>query len=65
MVSFIPLNIRDDDSINYVLSNIDNAIQYGEDVEPKVCGCVIAADGLRRGGLIYRLFFWLLITYFY
>ena len=46
MVSFIPLNIRDDDSINYVLSNIDNAIQYGEDVEPKVCGCVIAADGI-------------------
>ncbi|KAM3579786.1 hypothetical protein VKS41_007867 [Umbelopsis sp. WA50703] len=35
MVSFIPLNIRDEDSINYVLSNIDNAIQYGEDVEPK------------------------------
>jgi hypothetical protein len=36
MVSFIPLNIRDEDSINYVLSNIDNAIQFGEDVEPKV-----------------------------
>jgi hypothetical protein len=36
MVSFIPLNIRDEDSINYVLSNIDNAIQYGEDIEPKV-----------------------------
>ncbi|KAI8579391.1 hypothetical protein K450DRAFT_241895 [Umbelopsis ramanniana AG] len=35
MVSFIPLNIRDEDSINYVLSNIDNAIQYGEDIEPK------------------------------
>lgn len=36
MVSFIPLNIRDEDSIAYVLSNIDNAIQYGEDLEPKV-----------------------------
>jgi hypothetical protein len=36
MVSFIPLNIRDEDSIAYVLSNIDNAIQYGEDIEPKV-----------------------------
>lgn len=36
MVSFIPLNITDEDSVEYVLSTIDNAIQYGEDLEPKV-----------------------------
>ncbi|KAJ1971195.1 hypothetical protein H4R35_005408 [Dimargaris xerosporica] len=35
MVSFIPLDISDEDSIDYVMSSADNAIQYGEDVEPK------------------------------
>ncbi|KAJ3278691.1 ATP binding protein [Borealophlyctis nickersoniae] len=35
MVSFIPLNIYDEDQVALVLSHIDNAIQYGEDVEPK------------------------------
>ncbi|KAJ3152387.1 ATP binding protein [Irineochytrium annulatum] len=35
MVSFVPLNIKDEDSVNLVLAHIDNAIQYGEDVEPK------------------------------
>ncbi|KAJ3415647.1 ATP binding protein [Chytridiales sp. JEL 0842] len=35
MVSFVPLNIHDEDSVELVLSQIDNAIQYGEDVEPK------------------------------
>ncbi|RKO91944.1 GPN-loop GTPase, partial [Blyttiomyces helicus] len=35
MVSFVPLNIYDEDSVNLVLSQIDNAIQYGEDLEPK------------------------------
>ncbi|ELR12798.1 ATP binding protein [Acanthamoeba castellanii str. Neff] len=35
MVSFIPLNIKDEDSIEVLLAHIDNAIQYGEDLEPK------------------------------
>lgn len=35
MVNLIPLDIRDEDSISYVLSHIDNATQYGEDLEPK------------------------------
>jgi hypothetical protein len=35
MVQFIPLNITDEHSIEYVLSHADNAIQYGEDLEPK------------------------------
>ncbi|KAI8380258.1 GPN-loop GTPase [Blakeslea trispora] len=35
MVRFIPLNITDEDSVEYVLSHVDNSIQYGEDLEPK------------------------------
>ncbi len=35
MVSFIPLNIQDEDSIELLMAHIDNAIQYGEDLEPK------------------------------
>ncbi|KAI8818115.1 GPN-loop GTPase [Fimicolochytrium jonesii] len=35
MVSFIPMNIQDEDSIELVLSCVDNAVQYGEDLEPK------------------------------
>ncbi|KAJ2396968.1 hypothetical protein GGI23_003706 [Coemansia sp. RSA 2559] len=35
MVSFLPLNVKDEDSVAYVLSHADNAIQWGEDQEPK------------------------------
>ncbi|ORY06299.1 hypothetical protein K493DRAFT_333186 [Basidiobolus meristosporus CBS 931.73] len=35
MVNFIPLNPSDEDSITYTLAQIDNAMQYGEDIEPK------------------------------
>jgi hypothetical protein len=35
MVSFLPLDVSDEDSIDTVLSTIDTAIQYGEDVEPR------------------------------
>lgn len=35
LVSFLPLNISNDDSINDILIYIDNAIQYGEDALPK------------------------------
>lgn len=35
MVSFIPLNITEEDSIEVLMAHIDNAIQYGEDLEPK------------------------------
>ncbi|KAJ3105318.1 ATP binding protein [Phlyctochytrium planicorne] len=34
MVSFIPLNNKDEDSVTLVLAQIDNAVQYGEDLEP-------------------------------
>lgn len=33
MVSFLPLNISDEDSIDHVLAHIDHTIQYGEDLE--------------------------------
>jgi hypothetical protein len=33
-VSFLPLDASDEDSIGFVLSSIDYAIQYGEDLEP-------------------------------
>lgn len=36
MVSFIPLDLRKERSIQYVLSQIDLAIQYGEDADVKV-----------------------------
>ncbi|MEW5301447.1 MAG: hypothetical protein WDW38_001181 [Sanguina aurantia] len=36
LVSFLPLDITDDDSIAEILGNIDMAVQYGEDAEVKV-----------------------------
>jgi GTPase SAR1 family protein len=33
MVSFVPLNITDEESIDHVLSHVDHTIQYGEDLE--------------------------------
>jgi len=35
MVSYVPLNPTDEDSVRIVLSHVDNAIQWGEDLEPK------------------------------
>uniref|UniRef100_A0A0E0GM44 GPN-loop GTPase 3 n=1 Tax=Oryza nivara TaxID=4536 RepID=A0A0E0GM44_ORYNI len=36
MVNFIPLDLRKESSIQYVLSHIDSCIQYGEDADVKV-----------------------------
>ncbi|CAN1236057.1 GPN-loop GTPase 3 [Linum grandiflorum] len=36
MVSFMPLDLRKETSIQYVLSQIDTAIQYGEDADVKI-----------------------------
>jgi hypothetical protein len=36
LVSFLPLDASNEDSVNTVLSHIDNMMQYGEDEEPKV-----------------------------
>ena len=35
LVAYIPLNIQDEDSISALLTQVDNAMQYGEDLEPK------------------------------
>lgn len=35
MVSFMPLNIKDEDSVEAVVYQIDHAIQFGEDEEVK------------------------------
>lgn len=39
MVSFCPLNIMDEDSVEHVLATVDHVLQYGEDLE------VRGADG--------------------
>ncbi|XP_022041481.1 GPN-loop GTPase 3 [Helianthus annuus] len=36
MVSFVPLDLRKESSIQYVLSQIDNCIQFGEDADVKI-----------------------------
>eukprot|EP00897_Mesotaenium_endlicherianum_P002675 jgi/Mesen1/2435/ME000157S01569 len=36
MVNFVPLDIRHEDSIQYVLGQVDNAIQWGEDADVKI-----------------------------
>jgi GPN-loop GTPase len=36
MVHFVPLDITSEHSLEFVLSQADNAIQYGEDVEPRL-----------------------------
>ncbi|EFJ47752.1 hypothetical protein VOLCADRAFT_81366 [Volvox carteri f. nagariensis] len=44
LVSFLPLDITDEDSIADILGQIDMAIQYGEDAEPRI------RDELEDGG---------------
>ena len=35
MVAFLPLDVSDEESIANLLQQVDNAMQYGEDLEPK------------------------------
>ena len=35
LVGYVPMSIKDTDSISLVMLHLDNAVQYGEDVEPK------------------------------
>merc|ERR1712137_1499838 len=35
LVSFVPLNIHDEDTVSVLLQHVDHAMQYGEDEEPK------------------------------
>ncbi len=45
IVSFIPLDITDEDSIAEVLMAADTAIQYGEDAEVKIRDVLDEIDG--------------------
>mmetsp|Transcript_585 Transcript_585/g.1187 ORF Transcript_585/g.1187 Transcript_585/m.1187 type:complete len:111 (-) Transcript_585:71-403(-) len=36
MVQFLPLNPKDMDSLDIILQQVDNAIQYHDDVEPRM-----------------------------
>ena len=35
LVSFVPMNILDEESVELVLAHIDHAMQFGEEAEPK------------------------------
>lgn len=51
LVSFIPLNITDEDSVAVTLQHIDHAMQYGEDIEPKeVRDDDVGDEGMMAGG---------------
>lgn len=41
LVGYVPMSIKDSDSISIVMAHLDNAVQYGDDVEPRA---------LERGG---------------
>lgn len=53
MVSFIPLDITDEESIDLALMHIDHAIQYGEDVEPTEPRDEQDVDGLDVDGMSF------------
>ena len=50
MVTFLPLDITDEDSVANVLMQVDNAIQFGEDAEPREMGDAEAAGEWGEGG---------------
>eukprot|EP00898_Chlorokybus_atmophyticus_P001528 jgi/Chlat1/2376/Chrsp17S02816 len=52
MVSFLPLDITSEDSIAYVLANVDNTIQFGEDGDVNVgrLDRTLDADVVGGGG---------------
>jgi hypothetical protein len=47
MVQFLPLDPKDTDTVDLILAQIDNAIQYHDDVEPKTAD---DGDGDDEGG---------------
>ncbi|GIL85989.1 hypothetical protein Vretimale_9027 [Volvox reticuliferus] len=49
LVSFLPLDITDEDSITDILGQIDMATQYGEDAEPRIRDEMEGGDGDGNG----------------
>ena len=45
MVSFVPLNLRDEDSIDHVFATVNHCIQYGEDQEVRAADPSEEYDG--------------------
>jgi GPN-loop GTPase len=53
-VSFLPLDLTSEDSLETVVSHIDYTMQYGEDEEPKeVCGIDDSTE--HRSNTFYSL----------
>ena len=50
MVGFVPLDVTDEESVAYVMAQVDNAVQYGEDIEPKEPREYDDVDESRGGG---------------
>ena len=50
MVQFLPCDPRDPDTIELILGQVDNALQYHDDVEPKIREEGEAEDGDLGGG---------------
>jgi len=48
LVSFVPLDISDEDSVQYVLDHVDNSLQFGEDAEVRAGG--VNEDAEDEGG---------------
>ena len=35
LVGFVPMSIKDEESVTLVMAHMDHSVQYGDDVEPK------------------------------
>lgn len=54
LVSFFALDINDEDSLTYVLYNVDNSIQYGEDADVRTSRDIeVGGDMSQQVGLDY------------
>ncbi len=50
LVSFLPLDTSEEDSLEILLMHIDNTIQYGEDLDIKVPGVRAGSSPVVRAG---------------
>jgi hypothetical protein len=63
LVSFLPLNLTDPDSLETVISHIDYTMQYGEDEEPKEVGLInLFQASLQPLWLCYSPMTWMRVT---
>ena len=50
MVQFLPLDPRDEDTVEIILAQVDNTIQYHDDIEPKTADDDVENPDPDRGG---------------